>query len=129
MLADCYDEGNRTPGRPIRAALGGVDMDPERPFAKRHVHDLDDRIRYRRYIGIGRHDGGEGLQDFVAKSLRRSGFILGKPGCVGGPPGMGEVVGAAAKAPGTMIEVSMPQRVSSRAYWTAIASIPAFAAK
>ena len=33
------------------------------------------------------------------------------------------------KAPGTMIEVSMPQRVSSRAYCTASASIAALAAK
>ena len=42
---------------------------------------------------------------------------------------MTEVVRAAREGAGTMIEVSIPQRVNSRAYTTAMASIPAFGVK
>jgi hypothetical protein len=85
----------------IGSILRRVDMDPERPFAEGRIHYLDDYFSDRRSVGIGRHDGTEWAKWLVP----------------------------AVNAPGTMMEVSIPHRVNSRAYITAMASMPALAAK
>ena len=77
----------------IRAVLGGIDMHPEWPLAEWRVYHLDDRIGHRRSIGIGRHDSGEGFQDFFAQPFGRSRLILGETRGVGRPSRMREVVG------------------------------------
>jgi hypothetical protein len=53
LSADSVQDG----GGHIGSVLGGIDVDPERPLAKGHVHDFDNRISHRRHIGVGRCDG------------------------------------------------------------------------
>jgi hypothetical protein len=113
----------------FRAILRGIDMNAERTLAERRIDDPDDRIGHRGRISFRRHDRRERFLDLLAKPGIGTRFIFRDARQIGRRTRMREMIGAPVKAPGTMIEVSMPQRTSSRVYTTAIASMPAFAAK
>ena len=97
------------------AVLGRIDMHPKRPLAERRVDDPDDGIGHGTGVRVGRHYGRERLLYLLTETGIRPRLIFGHARLVGGPTGMGEVVGAPVKAPGTMIEVSIPHRLSSLA--------------
>jgi hypothetical protein len=113
----------------VRTVLRRIDMYAERAFAKRGVHDSNDCVRHRARIRLRGNNGGKGFLDFLSIAFVGTRFILGCAPLVGERAGMREVVGAPVNAPGTPIEVSMPPSASSRAYCTAITSMPAFEAK
>jgi hypothetical protein len=111
----------------VGAVLAKVNMDAEGSLAERRVDDPHDGLGDLGGIGVRRHNFGKGLLYLLAEAGVWTGLILGDPRFVGRSARVGKVVGAAGES--AMIEVSIPQRDSSRAYCTAMASIPAFAAK
>ena len=78
----------------FRAILRRIDMDPERPLAKRHVDHLDDRIRDRRDIRVGGLERRKPLQGLVREARVGPVVVFGGARRVGGRAGMGEVIGA-----------------------------------
>ena len=114
----------------VGTVLARVDMNAEGSLADRSVDDLDDGIGDGGGIGVWRHDPGEGFLYLLAEAGVWADLVLGDPRAIGRSARVGEVVGAAGE--GTRNDdrsFSIPQRDSSRAYCTAMASIPAFAAK
>src|SRR4030088_2796902 len=47
----------------VRSILHRIDMNAERAFAKRRVHDFNDCVCHRARIRVGRNNGGKGLLD------------------------------------------------------------------
>jgi hypothetical protein len=90
-------------------------MDPERPFAEGRIDHLDDRFSDRRSVGVERHYGTECCQYLLAEALIGARLVFGDACFIRGPARMGKVIGATGECAGTMMEVSMPQRVNSRA--------------
>ena len=111
------------------AVFGRVVVHAEGTLAKWGVDDLHDRVSHPRDVGVVRHDGREGLLHLLAEALVGTSFVLGQGASSAGRPEWAKWLVPLVKAPGTTIEVSMPQRASSRAYRTASASIAALAAK
>jgi hypothetical protein len=76
----------------IGSILGGVDMDPERPFAEGRIDHLDDCFSDRRSVGIGRHNGTECFQYLLAKALIGARFVFGDAGFIprAGPNGQSD---------------------------------------
>ena len=99
----------------FRAVLRWIDMGAERPLAEGRIDHLDDRFGDGPCIGVGGLKRGETLHRQIRQPCIRSVIILRGARRIGRQTGMRKVVGALGKGPGTMIEVSMPQRVSSPA--------------
>jgi hypothetical protein len=95
----CADTVHDSKGN-IGSILGGVDMDPERPFAEGRIHHLDDCFSDRRSVGIGRHDGTECFQYLLAKALIGARFVFGDACFIRGPARMGKVIGATGECAG-----------------------------
>jgi hypothetical protein len=84
----------------VRPVLRWIDMNAERAFAKRRVHDFNDCVRNRARIRVRRNNGGKGFLYFLSIAFVWTCFILGCALLVGGCPGMREVIGAAGECAG-----------------------------
>jgi len=113
----------------LGAVFGGVVMHTKWPLTEGRIDDFHDRSCHTTRVGVVWDDSAKRLLDLVTITGIRAGFVCCDAGKIRRSPGAGEWLVPFVKAPGTMIEVSMPQRDSSRAYCTASASIPALAAK
>ncbi len=89
-------------------------MNPERALAKWGVDHADERVGNHGYIGVRRHDGVEGLLN-PGSETEWSHFISSSTAWSPGEPALAKWLVPLVNAPGTMIDVSMPHRVSSRA--------------
>ena len=97
------------------SVLRRIDVQAKRTLAKRRIHDLDDGFRNRTSVGILGHDGGEGLLDFPGVTLYGPASYSARRALSAGTPAWAKWFVPLVKAPGTMIEVSMPHSASSRA--------------
>ena len=107
VIADPVDdrEGHRS------AILAGVDMDPERPFAEGRVDDVGNGPGDGAEIGVVRCNPCQGSLDLPGDAGARARLVGRRTRVVIGASRSGEVGRPRqAKRPGTMIEVSIPQR-------------------
>jgi hypothetical protein len=97
---------------------------PVRRPVRDAFHDFDDRIGHALNVRVVGDDIAEGRFHALAEALLAPVILgFGKIAAWAGWPALAKWFVPLVKAPGTMIEVSMPQRASSRAYWTASMSI------
>ena len=97
------------------AVLRRIDVRAERPLAEGHADHADDRFGDGPCIGVGGLKRGETLQRLIRQARIRPLIILRARALSAGEPEWAKWLVPLVKAPGTMIEVSMPQRASSPA--------------
>jgi hypothetical protein len=113
----------------IGAILRGIDVNAKRSLSELGVDNIHDRLGDGAGVGIGRDDGRKCLLDLLAEAVYGPASYLAARPASAGRLALAKWSVPDVKAPGTIVEVSMPRRDSSRAYCTAMASIAAFAAK
>ena len=91
-------------------------MDPEWPLAGRGIHDAHDPVSDLRRVGVG--VGGRQLGESGVDPVDEAAVVVLVVRCAllsAGPPARLKWFVPEANAPGTMIVVSMPKRISSAA--------------
>ncbi len=99
----------------VGAVLARIDIHAKRPLAERRVDDPDDGIGHGRGVRVGRHYGRNGILHLLTETGIRPRLISAMRASSAGRPEWAKWLVPPVKAPGTMIEVSMPQRLSSLA--------------
>jgi hypothetical protein len=112
-----------------RSILRRINVHSEWPLPKRRINNVHDGIGDGGHVRILRYDRRKRLLNLFAQPLRGPRSYSAARFVSRGRPEWARWLVPRVKAPGTIIDVSMPHRLNSRAYCTASASIPAFAAK
>ena len=90
-------------------------MHAKRAPTERHIYHVDDSFCDIGHISVSRRGSGKTLHDVIAEARVRATVVFSLTCLVSRQTSMREVVGAGGEGPGTMMEVSMPQRFSSAA--------------